>query len=178
VPRRLSRHPRGFSLLELLVVIVILSVIAATAVLSIGTLGSDERIDREARRLAALLQLAAEEALFQGRDLGLYVEEDRYQFLAYSRDSRLWTTTTGDRSFRERAMPEGLVLSLVVEDQDIELRTIDDVEEIQPQVAIFSSGEMTPFELYIEREFSDVRYAIFGEADGTIELIAGDDSDG
>lgn len=169
------RFARGFSLLELLVVIVILSVIAATAVISIGALGSDEEIDRESRRLTALLQLATEEALFQGRDLGLYVEEDRYQFLVYSRDSRLWSATTGDRSFRERAMPEGLFLSLVVEDQDIKLETVDDVDEIQPQVAVFSSGEMTPFELYIEREFSDVRYVIIGKADGAIELIAGDD---
>ena len=45
---------RGFTLIELLVVIVILSVIAATAVLSIGALGTDEEIDRESRRLAAL----------------------------------------------------------------------------------------------------------------------------
>lgn len=151
--------------------------IAATAVISIGALGTDEQIDRESRRLTALLQLANEEALFQGRDLGLYVEEERYQFLVYSRDSQLWSTTAGDRSFRERVMPEGILLSLVVEDQDIELETVDDVDEIRPQVAVFSSGEMTPFELYIEREFSDVRYVIIGNADGTIELIAGDDGD-
>jgi general secretion pathway protein H len=156
------------------VVIVILSVIAATAVLSIGALGTDEQIDRESRRLAALLQLATEEALFQGRDFGLYVEEDRYQFLAYSRDSQLWSASVGDRSFRERVMPEDLVLSLAVEEQDIVLETVDDVDEIRPQVAIFSSGEMTPFELHMERRFSDIRYVVVGHADGTVELIVGD----
>lgn len=158
-------------------VIVILSVIAATAVLSIGALGTDEQIDRESRRLMALLQLATEEALFQGRDFGLYVEEDRYQFLVYSRDSQLWSSSVGDRSFRERVMPEDLVLSLAVEEQDIALETVDDVDDIQPQVGIFSSGEMTPFELYLERRFSDVRYVVVGNADGTVELIVGADDD-
>lgn len=162
---------RGFTLLELLVVLVILAVIAATAVLSVGTLGSDEQIDKEARRLVALLQLAAEESLFSGRDLGLYLEEDRYRFYAYSRDSLLWETLGGDASFRERSLPEGLVLSLRVEDQDVDLTPAQSESEIQPQVAIFGSGEFTPFELLIEREYSDSRFLIRGASDGTLELI-------
>jgi general secretion pathway protein H len=162
---------RGFTLLELLVVLVILAVIAATAVLSVGTLGSDEQIDREARRLVALLQLAAEESLFSGRDLGLYLEEDRYRFYAYSRDSALWEPVGSDASFRERRLPEGLILSLRVENQEVDLIPAQSETEIQPQVAIFGSGEMTPFELIIEREYSDIRFLIRGEADGTLELI-------
>ena len=71
-------------------------------------------------------------------------------------------------------MPEDLVLSLAVEEQDIVLETVDDVDEIRPQVAIFSSGEMTPFELHMERRFSDIRYVVVGHADGTVELIVGD----
>lgn len=162
---------RGFTLLELLVVLVILAVIAATAILSVGTLGSDEQIDTEARRLTALIQLAAEESLFTGRDLGLYFEEDRYRFYAYSRDSLLWQSLAADPSFRERALPEGLVLSLRVEGQDVPLTPAESENEIEPQVAIFGSGEMTPFELQIERRFSDARYLIRGQTDGTLELV-------
>ncbi len=163
---------RGFTLLELLVVLVILAVIAATAVLSVGTLGADDEIDREARRLTALLQLAAEESLFQGRDLGIYIEEDRYRFFSYSRDSLQWQSLGGDPSFRERNLPEGLVLSLRVEGQDVELTPAENESDIEPQVAIFSSGEMTPFELWIEREYTDVRYMIRGRADGMLELVS------
>jgi general secretion pathway protein H len=160
----------GFTLLELLVVLVILAIIAATAVLSVGTLGRDEEIDREARRLTALLQLATEEAVFQGRDIGLYVEEDRYRFYSWSRDGLLWESLQGDSSFRERTLPEGLLLSLRVENQDVELKAAETENEIVPQVAIFSSGEITPFELTIERQFSDVRFTISGKADGVIEM--------
>lgn len=164
----------GFTLLELLVVLVILAVMAATAVLSVGTLGKDDQIEREARRLIALLQLAAEESLFHGRDVGLYVEEDRYRFYAYSRDALLWESLGGDPTFRERHLPEGLVLSLRVEEQDVDLTPAESENEITPQVIIFGSGEMMPFELLIERQYSDVRFLIQGRADGTLELSDGD----
>jgi general secretion pathway protein H len=157
------------------VVLVILAIMAATAVLSVGTLGRDEEIEREARRLTALLQLATEEALFQGRDLGLYVEEDRYRFYSWSRDSLTWESLQNDSSFRERTMPEGLVLTLRVEEQDVDLTVAATESEIVPQVAIFSSGEITPFELAIERQFSDVRFTIRGQADGVIRMSDGDD---
>lgn len=156
-------------------VLVILAVMAATAVLSVGTLGRDEEIEREARRLTALLQLATEESVFQGRDLGLYVEEDRYRFYTWSRDALLWESLQSDSIFRERTLPEGLILSLRVEDQDVELKAAATEKEIVPQVAIFSSGELTPFELGIERQFSDVRFTIRGQADGVIEMSNGDD---
>ncbi len=156
-------------------VLVILAIMAATAVLSIGTLGRDEEIEREARRLTALLQLATEESIFQGRDLGLYVEEDRYRFYSWSRDSLVWEGLQRDSSFRERTLPEGLLLSLRVEEQDVDLTTAATETEIVPQVAIFSSGEMTPFALTIERQFSDVRFTIRGEADGIVRIAEGDD---
>ncbi len=140
--------------------------------MSIGTLGNDEEIEREARRLVALLQLGVEEALFQGRDLGLYVEESSYSFYAYSPDSQLWDPLSSDTTFRQRDLPEGLYVSLFVEEQPVSLEPEDDPQDIVPQVAIFSSGELLPFELVIEREFADLRYVITGEADGSIELIS------
>lgn len=140
--------------------------------MSIGTLGKDEEIDREARRLVALLQLGNEEALFQGRDLGLYVEEGSYGFYVYSPDSQLWNPLSSDTTFRQRSLPEGLYVSLTVEDQPVSLDPEDDPEDIVPQIALFSSGELIPFELVIEREFADTRYIITGEADGTIEIIS------
>lgn len=168
---------RGFSLLELLVVLVILSIMAATAVLSLGDFGGDDRVDQEARRLLALMQLSSDEALLQGRDVGVYLEEDRYRFMLYSRDSLTWVPLDTDQTFRERILPEGLFFALVVEDQEVVLEpTDDDDEALEPQIAIFSSGESTVFELYLGREFSDEQIIIEGVGDGTLELIR-DDSD-
>ncbi len=48
----------AFTLIELLVVIVIIAVISAVALLSLGILGDDRSLQREARRLSSLIELA------------------------------------------------------------------------------------------------------------------------
>jgi len=152
------------------VVIVILAIMAATAMISVGALGGDDEIQRESLRLQALMGLAGEESLMQGKDLGLYVEEDRYRFLVFSRDANGWLPLEADRSFRERVLPEGLFFSLIVEDQEVVLEPAGNEAEIQPQIAILSSGELTPFQLFLGREFGDLQFELAGELDGRMEL--------
>jgi len=154
----------------LLVVIVILGVVAATAVFSIGTLGRDDRLQEEALRLTTLLRLASEEALLTGRDIGLYLEEDNYRFLLYSRETVQWLVLEGDDIFRPWKLPEEVYFSVAVEDREIVLEPLDDIEAIEPQVAVYSSGDITPFEIYLNRELSDQQYLVEGLPNGDIEL--------
>ena len=53
---------RGFTLLELAVVILIIGVLATFAMLSVGNRVQEDRLENEARRMKALVQLAGEEA--------------------------------------------------------------------------------------------------------------------
>lgn len=168
--RSCQRRQTGFTLLELLVVIVILGIVAATAVFSIGTLGRDDRLQEEALRLTTLLRLASEEALLSGRDIGLYLEEDNYRFLLYSRETFQWLLLEGDDIFRPWNLPEEVYFSVAVEDREIVLEPLDDIEAIEPQVAVFSSGDITPFEIYLNRELSDQQYLVEGLPNGDIEL--------
>lgn len=164
-----AARSRGFTLLELLVVLVILSVMAATAVLSLGVLGRDDELQREASRLSALLGLAGEEALLNGQDLGLYVEPDGYRFMAFSPESGQWVELS-NATFRPRRLPAGLGLSLSVEERPIQLQALAGDAPEQPQVGLYSSGEMTPFSLMLSRELADDGYLIEGRADGELTL--------
>ena len=52
-------------MLELLVVVVIIAILAGAAILSLGTLGSDREVQREAERLRSLIDLLTEEAIMR-----------------------------------------------------------------------------------------------------------------
>ena len=62
---------KGFTLIEILVVVVIMAVVISLAVLSIGVTGRDTQLDEESRRIEGLVDLLHERALLEGRDFGL-----------------------------------------------------------------------------------------------------------
>ena len=78
-----KRSPRGFTLVEVLVVVVLVAIVATLAVLSIGTLGRDSQLKEETDRLSALLGMVKEQAEMHHRDHGMRLEETRYAFLRF-----------------------------------------------------------------------------------------------
>lgn len=161
----------GFTLLEVMVVVVIIAIIATMAVLSLPNLGGGSQLDEEMRRLTTLLDLATEEALLQGRDMGLRIENDSYRFFVYDPDTLGWMDLQTDTVFRERQLPEGAAMDLVIESRDVVLEEQEDEDEqLQPQIFILASGEATPFELTMEAEHVEYRYVITGLPFGGTEI--------
>jgi general secretion pathway protein H len=167
----------GFSLIELLVVIVILAITASMVVLGMATLKTDDPAETEARRIAALMQFVAEEALVQGRDYGIEFFADGYRFLSWDPDTRLWSVVGDEAALRQRALPPGLELVLAVDGREVvlereERQRVTDAETLAPQVAIFSSGELTPFELFLVTGFASDAWMLQAQLHGELELIS------
>lgn len=163
---------RGFSLLELLVVFTIIGILLALATLSVNLVGEDENLEKTARRTHALMALAAEEALLQGRDFGILFEQRGYQFLAFDYDRSEWVAYAGDDMFRSRTLEEGQYFELDVEGQVVLLdaEPPDPENGLVPQVPLLSSGDLVPFELRIRREFDDTVFVVSGQANGVLEV--------
>ena len=161
----------GFTLLELLVVLLILGILTTLATLSLGG-DAKSHIKDEARRFAALAELATEESILQGRVLGLDFHAGGYRFLFMSMDDKgqmLWLPLDEDRILRPRDMHPEIRPQLLLDGLPYTLPERAN-EEPTPHIFFLSSGERTPFELRLGRREGDTVYRIKADAVGAIEL--------
>ncbi|HMK87433.1 MAG TPA: type II secretion system minor pseudopilin GspH [Steroidobacteraceae bacterium] len=171
---------RGFTLVEILVVVVIMAVVISLAVLSIGTTGRDQQLDEETRRIVGLVDLLHERAVLEGRDFGLRIEPTAYEFVVYDPDHDRWLTLAGESEFRHRNLPKGVTFALELDSVAVVLKPIErdlsDTPPPPPQVAIAASGDGTPFRLTLRREATQASAAVDGDAFGKTKLESSDQS--
>ena len=75
-----AARTRGFTLVELLVVMVIIGLTLGMATLN-AIPSPRQDLDKEAQRLALLLQLARDEAIVRNRLVAFEANGDRYRFM-------------------------------------------------------------------------------------------------
>ena len=110
-----SMISRGFTLIEVMVVMVIIAILVTAVSLSLKGDRAGEALGDEAKRLTALLNLAREEAVMRDRDLGLVLNRDGYLFVQRDEErageEAEFVSLSDDTLFRVRALPPGTELS-------------------------------------------------------------------
>jgi general secretion pathway protein H len=179
----------AFTLIELLVVIVIIAVISAVAMLSLGILGDDRSLQREARRFSSLIELANDEATIQGRDYGLELMQSGYRFVEHDPLLNQWHELIGDDFLRARQLGENMEFELFIEDRRVLLDTeaaeierdedqqeddTDLTDDYLPHILIMSSGDVSPFELRLSRLTDRAELTLTMSAAGELEILDDD----
>jgi general secretion pathway protein H len=169
---------KGFTLVEILVVVVIMAVVISLAVLSIGTTGRDSQLDEESRRIEGLVGLLHERALLEGRDFGVRIEPAAYEFVVYDARHDRWMKLDQEHEFRHRDLPKGLSFRLELDSQVVVIKPVDRKLSSDaapaPQLAIAASGEGTPFRLTLLRDGTSAKASVDGDALGKISRVGSD----
>lgn len=114
----------GFTLIEILVVMVVIAVLSTMLVFAASP--SDATKARsEARRLAALLELAIAEARASGQSIAWSPVPGGYAFFRRGDDGE-WVDFSDDSAYRRRALPDGVLLRDVM----VETRALREGERI------------------------------------------------
>ncbi|MDP9783615.1 type II secretion system minor pseudopilin GspH [Pseudomonas fluorescens] len=134
----MGRHFRGFTLLELMVVIVLIGVVMGMVSLALGPSPVREA-RQQAQDFVRVVQQLRERAVLDGLEYGVRIQPRGYQALRL--ESLGWTAVSA-----LQRMPESLTLGL---EQDGHVLTLDDAQG-PPQLLMLSSDEISPFRLLIK----------------------------
>lgn len=172
---QICARQRGFTFIELVVVIAILAVMITMVTINFGD-PQRKRMSHTRDQITSLVQLASEQAIFNSQDYGIGVSTSGYVFLQLTELG--WVPVNDDRIFRYRLLPEGLELDLYLDgikvnlDREFLRDTKEDDEKKssrRPQIYITSDGEISPFTLELT-DRDDLVFRIEYNEKGEFEL--------
>ncbi len=170
---------KGFTLLEILAVVFIVAMMLTVAVQSL-TPNQNKLLEQESERILALMKLVQEEAILNAQEMAFVVNEKGYGFQTFSAEG--WQALEDDNLLRDRTLPEqirmdmnimGEEMALSLSETVVSLESDDDEEKkdnVRARVLFLSSGEMTPFELFLHFESDEDGYTIEGNEMGALSL--------
>lgn len=180
---------RGFTLIEVLVVVAVAGILIGIAMLSLGLIGDDRGVQRQALQLSSLIEMASDEAQLQGRDYGLELLQSGFRFVEYDPYLEVWNEVFGDELLRPRDLGEDMQLELTLEGHQVLLKAEakhtqasedatgrDLTDDYLPHILIMASGDITPFHLQLIRQTDQLKVGLELKVGGELEII-GDDQE-
>jgi general secretion pathway protein H len=194
---------QGFSLIELLAVLLIIGLSISLVSVNLGT-NSPQQLRTEAKQFANQTALLAEESVLANQQWGVDffreyidgIERFGYRWLVRN-DEGVWLEPDNSVSETEFLFSNGLGIRLELEgvdrEQTIELKQkvvdpiaapldivdeagVIDREQVEPELWLLSSGEMTPFSLLLfDEENEDTQIEIVGDELGRVNIGHQDD---
>jgi general secretion pathway protein H len=187
-------HARGFTLLEVMMVLVIMGIAASAIVFNAAGKNTSAELQKQSQRFEVVFNMVADYAILNQQTLGLRVEPEKnsYHFLRLD-DKQEWQLMPDDPLFADHALPEDFTLALNLEDlpwdteenlfnNDVfnERLSVSEAgvqigeEEAKkpdpPQILILPSGDITPFSMLFAFE------PPFGSQEPVYFRINGEDS--
>ena len=145
-------NKRGFTLIEILVVLLIVGITVSFTVLMLGDFGENRRIVVAAEQFTNYVKLMQQQAMLEANTLGIRIHQNTYQVLRYTQ-SNTWTPLSGNTLFRVQLFPKQTVINL---DKSLG-------KAANPAIVITASGEISYFKLTLGTSQHPVLATVFSE---------------
>lgn len=159
---------KGFTLIEILVVMLIISIVSTVALLSIRS-NETREMETLAKNISQMVTFAEEQAMLQSRVLGVAVQSQQLQFasLENSKDNKksIWHALN-NHSLGTYKVPEHVQMTISSGNSKTEID--NNAQDLKPQIIISTNGDIIPFTIYVGMKGKKPQYAIIGDADGYI----------
>ncbi|MBD2858550.1 GspH/FimT family pseudopilin [Spongiibacter sp. KMU-158] len=142
--RNNSRHQRGFSLLELMVVVFIIGLLSTAVVLAIPSRSGEQLLVQERYKLLGALRTARAEAVFSGHSLGLLWQSNQGRFLILSRSG--WAPITAGVLAKTIELDASVNSEITLSGQLIETQSSGQNKILTPQLVFLGDGQVSAFE--------------------------------
>ncbi|GAA4344963.1 type II secretion system minor pseudopilin GspH [Kangiella taiwanensis] len=182
---------KGFTLVEVLIALMIAALMISVATIALNDNEAAE-LKTKSRQLYGLLQVAQEESIIRGIELGVRIESDGYSFMIYNGGK--WQPLEDHRLLKDIQLEEPVRIAVNLEGQDALLEneapeddgdsergskggsaTSENEEDKNkaktPQIYMLSSGEMNEFVVTIGLDRDEpIFYRIRGNYVGEIDF--------
>jgi general secretion pathway protein H len=137
---------KGFTLIEVLLVIVMIGLMVAAIQFNVGGNKPEAKLQQESARFAGIFDIASDYALLNNVEIGLVIDKNSYQFVGY--DGVRWSEVADNDALAVYQLPEEIKLSLVLDDLPIDEPSLIDAKLFAPDEDEFGQDDDT----YTEEE--------------------------
>jgi general secretion pathway protein H len=146
---------KGFTLIEILIVLVIISITSTFAMLAFGDFGAKRRVINNAYHLADYIKLVEKESILEATTLAIRIKNNRYDVL-HTQNSNTWTPMT-QRLFHNQQFSKNCNVTLYTNNN-------------KNLIFINPSGDISPFKLFFAMGKNTIVAIITGYANGNLKV--------